>query len=141
MSTGNSDIEARNKELVAAGFESWRSGTGNMFDLLEPDARWTIVGNAPVSRTYPTKQAFLDAVIIPFNQRLSQPLKPTVRGLYADGDTVVALFDGEAVARDGKPYRNTYAWFMRLRDGRIVEVTAFFDTIEFTDFWTRLKPE
>lgn len=141
MTATPADIETRNKEIITAGFEAWRTGTGNLFDLLEADARWTIVGNAPVSRTYPTKQAFLDAVIIPFNQRLSQPLKPTVRGIFADGDTVIALFDGEGVARDCRPYRNTYAWFMRLRDGRIVEVTAFFDTVEFTDFWTRLKPE
>jgi len=28
-----------------------------------------------------------------------------------------------------------------MRDGKIVEVIAFFDTIEFTDFWTRIKPE
>jgi ketosteroid isomerase-like protein len=140
MSTIHSDVEARNKQIVAAGFDAWRTGTGNVFDLLEPDAHWTIVGNAPVAGTYPSKQAFLDTVIIPFNQRLAQPLKPTVRGIYADGDMVVALFDGEAVARDGRPYRNTYAWFMRLRSERIVEVTAFFDSIEFTDFWSRLRP-
>lgn len=28
-----------------------------------------------------------------------------------------------------------------MRDGRIVNVVAFFDTIEFTDFWTRIRPE
>ena len=132
---------ARNKQLVAAGFEAWRHGTGNLFDLLEPTARWTIVGNSPASRTYASKQEFLDAVITPFNRRLSQRLIPTVRGIYADGDMVVALWDGEGVARDGKPYRNTYAWFMQMREGRIVDVVAFFDTIEFTDFWTRVSPD
>jgi hypothetical protein len=25
-------------------------------------------------------------------------------------------------------------------DGRIVSAVAFFDTIEFTDFWTRVQP-
>ena len=29
---------------------------------------------------------------------------------------------------------------MRIREGKIVEVIAFFDTIEFTDLWTRVKP-
>ncbi len=86
-------------------------------------------------------QEFLDAVITPFNRRLSQRLIPTVRGIYADGDMVLALWDGEGVARDGKPYRNTYAWFMQMRDGRIVDVVACFDTIEFTDFWTRVSPD
>jgi uncharacterized protein len=134
------DIETRNKEIVRKGFDAWRDGTGNLFDLLEPNAPWTIVGNSPVSKTYPSRQAFLDAVITPFNARLSRRLLPTVRGLYADGDTVIALWDGEAVARDGRPYRNTYTWFMKMREGRIVEVTAFFDTIEFTDLWSRIRP-
>src|SRR5215475_5568787 len=136
----DSDIEMKNKEAIQAGFTAWRNGTGNVFDLLVPDAKWTIVGNAPVSRTYKSKQEFLDIVINPFNARLSSRLVPTVRGIYADGDMVVALFDGEGTARDGKPYRNTYSWYMRMREGKIVEVVAFFDTIEFTDFWNRIKP-
>ena len=82
----------------------------------------------------------MDVVIKPFNARLSSPLRPTVHNIYADGDTVIALWDGAGVARDGKPYKNTYAWFMQMRDGKIVNVVAFFDTIEFTDFWKRNKP-
>ena len=106
-----------------------------------PDAKWTIVGNAPVSRTYASRQEFLDMVIKPFNARLSKRLMPTVRGLYADGDMVIAFFDAEGTARDGKPYKNTYTWYLQMSDGRIVNVVAFFDTIEFTDFWTRITPE
>jgi uncharacterized protein len=52
----------------------------------------------------------MEVVINPFNARLSKPLVPTVRGLYAAGDMVIALFDGEGTARDGRPYRNTYSW-------------------------------
>lgn len=135
------NIEAKNKEMIQAAFNAWRNGTGSVFDLLVPDAKWTIVGNAPVSRTYTSRQEFLDVVITPFNARLSHRLVPTVRGIYADDDMVIALFDAEATARDGKPYRNTYTWYMHIREGKIVEVIAFFDTIEFTDFWTRVKPE
>jgi uncharacterized protein len=135
------DVEARNRKIIQAGFDAWGAGTGGVFDLLTPDAKWTIVGNAPVSRTYTSRQEFLDVVINPFNARLSRRLVPTVRGLYTDGDMVIALFDAEATARDGKPYRNTYTWYMRLREGRIVEVIAFFDTIEFTDLWTRIKAD
>ncbi len=29
---------------------------------------------------------------------------------------------------------------MLMRDGKIVNVTAFFDTIEFTNFWNRIQP-
>jgi ketosteroid isomerase-like protein len=133
------DPTKQNKEVVQAAFDTWRKGTGGAFDLLAPDAKWTIVGNAPVSRTYTSRQEFMDFVIVPFNARLSSRLIPTLRGIYADGDMVIALFDAEAMARDGKPYRNTYTWYMRMREGRITEVVAFFDTIEFADFWSRIR--
>ena len=97
-------------------------------------------GNSPVSKIYASRQEFLETVINPFNARLSSRLIPTVRGIYADGDMVIALFDGEGTARDGKPYRNTYSWYMRMRDGQIQEVIGSFDTVEYTDFWTRVAP-
>lgn len=51
------------------------------------------------------------------------------------------LFDASsATAKDGKPYENTYTWYPWLRDGVIVEAIAFFDTLEFTDLWTRVSP-
>jgi uncharacterized protein len=141
MGLERNDVEHNNKSVIEAGFRGWREGTGNVFDLLEPEAKWTIVGNASVSRTYSTRQEFMDAVIKPFNARMSKRLVPHVRNIYADGDTVIALFDAEALARDGKPYRNTYTWYMRMRNSRIVEVVVFFDTIEFMDLWNRVQPQ
>jgi hypothetical protein len=136
---GRKGVEAQNKELVQAGFDRWRDGTGSVFEFLAPEAKWTIVGNCPVSGTYQNRQDFLDQVITPFNARLSSRLVPTVRGIYADGDMVVVLFDGRGTARDGKPYQNTYSWYLQMADRQIVNVVAFFDTIEFTDFWTRVS--
>jgi ketosteroid isomerase-like protein len=140
MSKLRSQAEARNLELVEAGFEKWKSGTGGPFDLLAPTAQWTIVGNSAVSGVYPSKAAFMKEVIAPFNARMSSPLVPSMRGLYADDDMVIALFDGSGTARDGKSYRNTYSWYMRMSEGQIVEVTAFFDSVEFNDFWARVVP-
>jgi uncharacterized protein len=137
---GHRSLETQNKELVQTGFDKWKNGTGSVFEILAPDAKWTIVGNSPMSRTYQSRQEFLDQVINPFNARLSSRLVPTVRGIYADGDMVVVLFDGVGTARDGKPYTNTYSWYLQMEKGQIVNVVAFFDTIEFTDFWTRLSP-
>jgi ketosteroid isomerase-like protein len=140
IAPSHSPEETGNLELVTAGFESWKQGRGGIFDLLTPDAQWTIVGNSVVSKKYPSKKAFMDEVIVPFNARMSKPLIPEVRGLYADGDMVIALFDASGTVRDGKPYFNTYTWYMKMRGGRIVDVIAFFDTIEFNDFWKRVAP-
>jgi ketosteroid isomerase-like protein len=140
MSEAATRIEDENKALVATAFDAWATGTGGVFDLLADDAVWTIVGNSPVSRTF-SRQEFLDTVIGPFNARLATPLVPTVHALYADGDTVIAYFSGSGTARDGKPYNNTYTWYLTMDGGRVVKAIAFFDTIEFTDFWNRVSPD
>jgi len=129
-----------NKALVRASFDRWQSGTGSPFELLVPETKWTIVGSSPLSKTYPNRQAFLDEVIGPFNARMATPLVPTVRGIYADGDMVIILFDAAATTKDGQPYRNTYTWYFQMAGGKALNVIAFFDTREFDEFWTRVSP-
>jgi hypothetical protein len=116
-----------NKKIVQEGFDRWAAGTGNFFDLLSGDMQWTITGTSPLSKTYVGKKQFMDEVIQPLNARL-----------YADGNWVAALWEGEATAKDGKPYNVTYCWHMQLRDGKIVRVIAFLDTMEFTDIFRRI---
>ncbi|NJO51707.1 MAG: nuclear transport factor 2 family protein [Leptolyngbyaceae cyanobacterium RM2_2_4] len=132
-------MEQRNKEIVQQYFDSWRNGTGNFFDLLAPEATWTITGTGATAGTY-RKQALLDQVVNPTSARLSTPIVPTVRGIWADGDMVIALWDGEAIAGDGRPYRNTYTWYFRMQDGKAIEAIAFLDMQEFNDLWTRVSP-
>jgi ketosteroid isomerase-like protein len=129
-----------NREIVRAAFDAWAAGTGGPYDLLAEDAVWTITGNSLAAKTYNSREAFMSEVIRPFNARMSTGLKPTIRSLYVDGDTVVVFFDASGTARDGEPYTNTYAWFLDLRDGKIVRAFAFFDSIAFDALWTRVKP-
>lgn len=96
------------------------------------------MGNSVASRVYTGKEDFLVNVIGPFNARISTRLIPTIRDIYADGDTVVVFLDAQGTARDGVPYRNTYAWFLTLRDGTIVKASAFFDSIAFNDLRHRV---
>ena len=91
-------------------------------------------GQLPRGEDLQFRDEFIDTVIKPFNARLTKPLVPTMRSLHSDGDTVIALFDGEALALDGKPYRNTYAWFMEMKDGKIVKATAFSTRLPSTSF-------
>ncbi len=133
--------EDSNKVLVQASFDRWKSGTGGPFELLAPDVEWTIVGSSPLAKTYHGKKEFIDAVIDPFNARMSKPLVPTVRGIYADGDMVIILFDAEATVRDGKPYRNTYTWYFEMKDAKVVKAIAFFDNRDFDEFWNRVSPK
>ncbi|MBB6407768.1 nuclear transport factor 2 family protein [Mesorhizobium sangaii] len=136
----NAQTPEQNKAAVQEKFDAWSAGTGNPFELLADDARWTIEGNSAASKAYPSKEAFLANVIRPFNARMTVGLKPTVRSITAEDDRVVILFDAQGTARDGKPYVNTYAWFFTLRSGSVVEASAFFDSIAFNDLWSRVEP-
>jgi uncharacterized protein len=111
------------------------------FELISPDAEWTIVGTSPLPKTYRPIQSFLDEVIHPFSARLRTPLLPAVRNVFADGDTVITLFDASATAADGLPYRNTYTWYFWMKDGNVNKAVAFFDTRDFDEFWLRVTPE
>ncbi|MFD2571930.1 nuclear transport factor 2 family protein [Spirosoma soli] len=127
-----------NKALIRNGFDQWAAATGNFFDLLADDMQWTITGSTPLSKTYMGKKQFMDEVITPLNDRLSKKIVPSLRELYADGDVVIALWDGQATATDGKPYNASYCWTMQVQHGRIIRVVAFLDGIEFADIMSRI---
>jgi ketosteroid isomerase-like protein len=133
------DVEEKNRRTVQTAFDNWRRAAGSPFDLLASDVKWTIAGMSTVSGTYYSRRDFMDQVTIPFNSRLSTPLVPTVRGIYADGDTVIVLWDGAAMARDGKSYENTYSWYLKMRDGKIVSAVAVYDSVAFDDLWKRVR--
>ena len=136
-----SEEAASNKALVRNSFEAWANGTGGPFALLADDAVWTIEGRSLAAKTYVGRKTFIREVIRPLNARLRAPLKPRVRSICADGDTVVIFFDGEATARGGKPYNNTYFWQFEMRGGKVVKASALYDSIAFNDLWSRIAPE
>lgn len=120
----------QNKAVVKAKFDAWKAGTGT---------NWTIEGNSVAPKHYPAKEAFLTEVIRPFNAPMSVGIKPAVRSVTAQEDRVV-VFDAAGIAKDGKPYTNTYAWFFHMKSGRGFEANAFFDAIAFNDLWARVTP-
>lgn len=140
MAQSEVDVEERNKSIVEDRFAAWRAGTGSPFDLLTADATWTIVGRSMASQTYGSREAFMRDVIRPFNARMRERLTPMIREIFAEDDWVIVLFDASGVARDGKPYANTYAWFLRMSGGNVVDATAFFDSIAFDELWRRVQP-
>lgn len=131
-------VAVSNKAIIRQAFDRWTKGTGNFFDLLTDDVRWTITGSSVYSKTYTNKKQFIDEAVTPLSVRLAKPIVPTVRNLYADGDVVVAIWDGATTAKDGRPYRNTYSWAMTLKDGRITQVVAFLDLIPYIDVFKRI---
>jgi ketosteroid isomerase-like protein len=132
-----------NRQTIRRAFDAWHDGTGAITEVFAPEMVWRIEGHSLASKEYGDRQQFIDEVLTPFGARFSasEPFRPvTIRSVHADGDTVIVLWDGRGIANDGRAYENSYAWFMRLRDGMVVDGTAFYDSLSFNDLWTRVQP-
>jgi len=143
MTSTSTSSPEDNRRLIREAFEAWRSGSAPITDVFAPNMTWRIEGHSVASRAYPSKRQFVDEVLAPFGARFArgERFRPaTIRSIHADGDTVIVLWDGRGVANDGRPYENSYAWFLRLRDGLVVDGTAFYDSISFNELWSRVPP-
>lgn len=138
--TNDTPTEQVNREIVRQAFDAWARGGTQFFDVLAPDVVWTIAGSGAYAGTYRGKANFLSKAAHPLSIRLSKPIVPTVRGIFADGEQVIILWEGRATTRDNRPYRNTYAWFFKMRDGKAIEVTAFLDLPAYEEAIRRVKP-
>lgn len=133
-------VETRNKAIVQAAFEKWRAG-GNVFaELLAPDIVWTIHGSGPVAGTYRGLQDFIQRASAPLVSRLTGPVMPEVRSIWADGNVVIVRFDGSATTTSGAPYRNQFVWILRMNGGRAIEAEAFLDLVAYQQVVENNKP-
>ena len=133
-----------NRNIIRQAFDAWQQGTGSVADVFAPGMVWRIEGHSAASKEYGSKQQFIDEVLTPFGARFtaSEPFRPArIRAVYADGDTVIVIWDGRGIASDGRPYENSYAWIMKLDGGKVIDGTAFYDSISFNDLWVRVQPQ
>lgn len=129
----------RNKHIVSEAFDRWAKGGGGFFDeLLAEDVIWTIKGSSPSAGTFRGRAVFIDKAVRPFQSRLSTPVRPVRKQVWAEGEHVIVHWDGEGMARDGVPYRNSYAWILRMQSGKAAEVTAFLDLAPYDEVLRRV---
>ncbi|QDH73507.1 nuclear transport factor 2 family protein [Brevundimonas sp. M20] len=132
-------ITENNRRLVTAAFDRWAAGRGDFFEtVLSPDVVWTIEGSGPSAGTFRGRDHFVAQAVTPFSARLIAPVRPLSHRVWADGDHVIVNWVGETTAADGASYRNTYAWILRLENGRAVEVNAFLDLAPYDDILRRV---
>jgi ketosteroid isomerase-like protein len=42
---------------------------------------------------------------------------------------------------DGKPYQNTYTWYLEMKDAHVVKAIALFDNRHFDELWNRVSAQ
>lgn len=134
-----SSTQDDNKHIVTDAFDRWSAGGTTFFtDLLHDDVVWRIKGSGPSAGEFRGRDVFVDRAVRPFASRLSTPVRPTAVRIFADGDHVIAHWEGSGVARDGRPYANSYAWILLMQDGKAAEVTAYLDLAPYDDVLRRI---
>ena len=86
---------SNNKEWVRQAFVTWATTGEGVFGILDENVRWTIAGSAPSGQTFHGRAAFLKGGFDPIAARFAGPMAPTIRGIFADGDTVAVRWDGK----------------------------------------------
>ena len=117
------------KALVQRIHDELDKGNGQLFlDNLADDARWTLEGSTPWSRTYAGKAAIREELLKPLFAQFAGRYVTKTERIIAEGDRVVVLFSGDVPTKAGKRYNNRYCYIYRLEGGKVKELTEYFDT-------------
>jgi uncharacterized protein len=120
---------AENKQLMQRVFAELANGNGQPFmDALANDARWTLIGSSPWSRTYEGKRAITQELMRPLFRQFADEYKARAIRIIAEDDVVVVEARSEVTTKSGKPYNQTYCYVLRVADGKVRELTEYLDT-------------
>jgi uncharacterized protein len=119
----------QNKQLIQEIFSALSRGDSKPFvESLAGDVRWTLAGTTPWSRTYDGKPAVLAELLGPLFAQFADRYTSEATRLTAEDDRVVVEASGRVTTKAGVPYNNSYCYVLRLADGRVKEITEYFDT-------------
>jgi ketosteroid isomerase-like protein len=112
------------ERLTQAG---WTAGV--FLDALSEDLVWTATGTSPISGTYRGRDAYIDGVYRPLDERLETWPRPKVERIIAQGDWGVVEFSSTGGrGKNGIDYNMRYCWLIHVEDGLVTEVIGYYDT-------------
>ena len=124
------------KDFVRALFEKWEGGDSSaFFAALADDASWTASGHTPISGTYASKAEYLQKTYLPLQAVFAGATICKVKRMTAEDELVVVEWHGETPLKRGGVYSNDYCWVLAVREGKIAEVTGYFDTEAVTQLF------
>lgn len=127
-----SDTESTRK-VIEEYYAALRKGNrARLVELLSPDSAWTPPAGAPLTPVHGA-EAVADALggdIVRSTFDLSKPFALDVRRTTVEGSVAVVQQRLTATAKaTGQPYDNQYCWVYEVRDGRIVSMEEYADTV------------
>ena len=102
----------------------------DLLDAMSEDATWWILGKPHLFPGAGNKsKADMERIWGSLFGQMKDGLEMTVIGIVAEGDKVAAEIRSHADLTDGRVYENQYHMLFTLRQGKIVEVKEYADTL------------
>ncbi len=119
----------RERTLEIFRLKADTGGNEALLAALDDGVRWTIPGSCSASRTYEGKADLVEGILAPLGRRLEGAVRSRVHEVLEAGDTIIVRWRGEGRTLWGEAYENEYCWHLTWKDGRIVRVVAYLDTL------------
>jgi len=119
-----------NKRLMQEIYARVAAGAGSMFvEHLADDVVQHVTGQYSWSQTFTGKESVLRELYGQVRSVIQPPIRSVASNFIAEGDCVVVQARGDMTNKQGVRYENDYCLIYRLRDGKIVEITEYLDSI------------
>lgn len=107
-----------------------RASVPDLLAAMSEDATWWILGRPDLFPPAGTKsRADMARIWVNLFRHMTNGLEMEVIGMIAEGDKVAAEIGSHADLTDGRVYENQYHMLFTLRQGKIVEVKEYADTL------------
>jgi uncharacterized protein len=120
------------KSVVIRYIEAARDGMSAVIrDSFAPDATWEYPGDLALSGTYRGVEEIVGTFLGGAAELMAPGTKVAIElvSAIADGDQVAAEWTSRATSRNGTPYHNRNVGIFTVRDGKIVSVREYTDTL------------
>ncbi|WP_116810941.1 nuclear transport factor 2 family protein [Steroidobacter cummioxidans] len=122
-------VTESNRAIVTGIMEALSRGERQPFaDAMADDFTWHMIGTTAWSGTFVGKAEVRQRLIVPLFTQFGSRYTNTPKRILSDGEFVMVESRGDVTTKTGKPYCNTYCMVIRMRDGKLVELTEYLDT-------------
>ena len=129
MKHDTTSVTESNRAIITGVMEALSHGDRQPFgDAMAEDFTRHMIGTTPWSGTFAGNADVRERIIRPLFTQFATQYTNTPTRILADGDFVVVECRGNVMTKAGKPYCNTYCYVIRMRDGKMAELTEYFDT-------------
>ena len=98
------------------------------FSRVADDVDWTVMGTHPLAGHYTSKSELIARTFARIERIMKGGIVLKVNHVIVSGDEAAVEMESLSVARNGRPFNNTYCWVVRFFEGGIVEVRAYVDS-------------